>query len=691
MTTPPNPPPTTTTTPATPSTGTAPTIDLKNIGDAVGLYKKLKETIIDSNDKINQFTTAQMLGFSQVNAYLAETNNLFNNLGKADFSTGFIEQYNSIRSVVSKTMSELNNIGIGGVFEKLKSFGLDKIIPIDIIGKGVEAVDDYMKKQLAAADAGLRLRDSIISNASASGNLGVVYQKSGEQLTNINAYLADYNEIITKASKATNTLPSEVEKYISALSKLPGFLENYVSLTADGNEQTDMLAATINFARGAGRDYSEVISDMEEAMNDYNATSNQAIDYVARMSEVTNKLGINFSIVRGFVKDIGDTLGKFGNNTDASARILLKYVGALREAGASGKQSADMLNTMTKSIAGMSMAQKGFLSARSGGPGGLVGALQIEDMMRKNQTDKVLEMVMKDLTKQFGKVVTMDEALKDPRLAAQFKRQRMMLTKGPYGSLFGTEQDATKGLDMFSKVQSGKISMKEAAKALGNQSIGAELINRGQDLTQQTATTFGLAGIDLANLQRGLSIQSLNTAQDTLAATSGNADSNTRIQFSTGQAEMKSNLLQSMSAAKAEGANNIIENNNKNPEELYKDSLSSKLYGTTRDLVTLMEKNLKPTFASPIDNINNVLGADGVTQAKSKENFEKELAKEQRNAQVPRARAMIPEAPVQKEKKELREDQKVKVQVDLTYNGKQIESGSIIADLFRVYVNPGAR
>ena len=73
--------------------------------------------------------------------------------------------------------------------------------------------------------------------------------------------------------------------------------------------------------------------------------------------------------------------------------IMNDYVGALQNTGMTGQHAMEVVKGMTDSIAGMSVAQKAFLSSQTGGPGGLMGAFQIEKDLREGKIDKVFDKV----------------------------------------------------------------------------------------------------------------------------------------------------------------------------------------------------------------------------------------------------------------------------------------------------------
>jgi hypothetical protein len=626
------------------------------------VYQSLKEQSLELTRTDIAFTEGQIMGLSQISNAVSNTTKLYANLGQVNFAMGFSEQYSVIAQLAEDTFKSVKKLtpqAIEDAFAKAKLK-----IPLDTLMKGKDAVNDYIKAQLNAADAGLRLRDSILTNASATGTLGTVYQKSGSELTSLNALLHKHRTMIDLAAQATNTAPEAVQKYYSELGKLPGTLDQVINLTDKGGIKTSMLSATLLLARGAGMDASEAIVSMREALDDYDASGEKAITYVARMSEMSTKLGLELGHVRNFMHSTSEVLGKFGNNTDAAARILNNYSAALRSSGASGKQTVDMIDTMTKGIAGLTTAQKALLSARSGGPGGLVGALKIDKIIKEGKTDEIMEMARKDLTKQFGKVITLEDALKDTRLAPQFKKQQAMLQSGPYGNLVGDEQKATRWLEAFKKIESG-ARPEDIYKPEGSQSVGAKIMEKGQQIGDQSATAFGMSGLQFRASQNTGAVVGMETVQGTFAARSGSHTIGTEIN-NDAAVEMRQNILREQNNARYQGAKRTGELGRENTHAgLYQDAsrlhakedFASKVEFLQNNAVKMMEAPLnlvksmldtKPTAMQNQSRLNNLIRGERsaptdpevmvpVPQTKEKDNAKAKTIKKQGQQQEQQA------------------------------------------------------
>ena len=96
-----------------------------------------------------------------------------------------------------------------------------------------------------------------------------------------------------------------------------------------------------------------------------------------------------------------------------------------------------------------------------------MGAAQIEKMIRSGDIEGVQKKVMDTLKKQFGKIVTLDEATQSEGSAAQRQKQIMLLQQGPLGAMAKTPEDAGRLLDAMAK---GKVT-KEGAGGLDSKGL----------------------------------------------------------------------------------------------------------------------------------------------------------------------------------------------------------------------------
>ena len=289
------------------------------------------------------------------------------------------------------------------------------------------------------------------------------------------------------AARATNTNLQSVQEYYKSLSQIPGALDkNIGNVTA--------LNATLSISKSVHRDAGEVIKDMSTAYNNLGITGETSLNFVARMSDLASKLKVNFNDLKTAIQGtIGSFKGIADANNEANDKMAIgiqqvygQYVGALKETGMTGEHAATVVENMTKSISNMTLAQKAFLSQQTGGSGGLLGAVQIEKMLREGNYKEVFEKAKSMIQDQMGDIVTQEEALQDEGMATRFIEQRTKLMQNPILKNFvgGSESDATRVMEMFSKMDKGEIKEQDYKEIFSKTT--QERITQGENYAAKT-------------------------------------------------------------------------------------------------------------------------------------------------------------------------------------------------------------
>lgn len=439
------------------------------------------------------FLTSQTLGASQ--AYGA--------LGKTVNSSLIGDQFKSLWSSVSAGKDSFSKL-IGPATSLLGALGrpgkaIEDLItgaskaanPMKALG---EAVQNQIGKFTTNADNVVKLRDTYFQMMSASGGLNDALARSGPNLKNVNNLVGEQMNRINGATSATNLSKEQIIGYYMQLGKVPGALNEQIKTTEKAGGTLDGLIARTRLAAATGRDSKDVIDDTTTALRTYNIAGAASLIFVARMSELNSKFGMEFQDTQKYMLDTANTFKFIGNEAEGSAKMFNKLMTAFKETGLSAKASTELIQGITTQISKLSIAQKSFLSAQTGGPGGLVGGFQIEKMLREGKVDEVFDKMQTQMKRQFGKIVSIDEAAQSPQAAAQLVRQREMLKGGPLGQFADTDDKAQRILDAFKKGE--KIDVKELSK-------GSDLLNKNLE----TGKTWQDKNITLAK-----------TANDTLEA-----------------------------------------------------------------------------------------------------------------------------------------------------------------------------
>src|SRR6185436_911002 len=397
-------------------------------------------------------TEKQTTQFGLLSAAVLGARTSFNTLHNIDVGglNTFVDQIGYLTETFTDAKS-----GIGQLVNfAQQAFG--RMVPQTIISQGLSAVKNFVINLAQSADNALRLQNAYIQLSARTGNLSEVYAAAGPNLENLNTLLEKQTALVANAIKTTGLGPEGVQSYYAQLGTIPKALEATVTSSDSASETISLLTASIKIASGTGRNYVDIIEDMKVAFKDYNLTGEEALKFTSRMTEISNKFGTNLDVVRDSLRGTAGVFKMFGNEAEASSRILNNYVGALQSTGLSGDAAVEVVTDMTRAIGNLGIAQKAFLSAQTGGPGGLMGAFQIEKMMREGKIDEVFEKVRTQMQKQFGQIVTLDDASSNPAAAAQMTKQMMILRQGPLGQFAKSDQEAIRILEGFKNRQERK-------------------------------------------------------------------------------------------------------------------------------------------------------------------------------------------------------------------------------------------
>lgn len=515
-----------------------------SLGDLNEIAENAKSTFSAFNNVLSSYgvsinTTKALTGqqttqFGLLTSAILGTRRSFDTFNNIDTSSlgGFTDQIKYMIETLGDTKS-----GLGMLVNMFN-------IPATDASKGAVAIKNFALNLAQSADNVLRLQNAYIQLSAKTGNLGEVFTTAGPDLEHLNALLEKQAAMMSNAVKATGLAPEVIQRYYSELGAIPKALEATVVSSGSSAESVSMLTATIKTAMGTGRSYAEVIDDMKLAFKDYNITGEDALRFSTRMSEISNKFGINLDVVRDSLRSTANTFKMFGNEADASARILNQYVGALKSTGLSGDAAVEVVTSMTSALGNLNIAQKSFLSAQTGGPGGLMGAFQIEKMMREGKMDEVFDKVREQMQKQFGGIVSLDEASRSQASASQLTRQMMILRQGPLGQFAKTDQEAIRILEGFKAKQEGRSPTSDLSSRVVQESM-----DKGTLIQEKSYTELSKIRGVLEGLRGTADVSNLGFMQSALTASAGTPLS----QISESQRKSKIGLTSFMSGTAADG------------------------------------------------------------------------------------------------------------------------------------------
>lgn len=318
-----------------------------------------------------------------------------------------------------------------------------------------------------------------------TGDLTAFNRAAGDELNNLNEITIKHNSLLEQTARSTDfTLPS-IKKYSAALLEIPGSFE----AIRDGSMN---MSAQLELARGLGIDETVMVKGWQEAYQKLSLSVASSMDFTTRASEIAQKYGMRIDDVTKALNNSAGAFAMFTDGGDSAANmtqslsaVMDGFMSSLKDANVPLSERQELFGKLTDRMSNMSVAQQAFLSSQTGGPGGLMGAFQIDKMKGEaGGVGKIYEMIQKQMKQQLGAPVTLAQAGTSEAAARQYERQLLILQNGPLGSMAKDRASAEKLLEAMQK---GTGKLPEITKDIGTLQTAA--IERGNKFAQ---TNVGL-------------------------------------------------------------------------------------------------------------------------------------------------------------------------------------------------------
>ena len=487
-----------------------------NIGAAAGNVSNFSAQASQMLDKLSDSASRGSVGFGVLSAGLLGAQAAFRGFNGAvddsrvnDFSSQFKQLSEDLKS--SPVGSVAHTAALSALSSMMKAAGASS----EQLGHMTLATAEAFLK---GADNMLHLQNAMTMSSAAGGAMTEFLQAAGKDLENLNDITLKAAQVQNTSRGATGMSREEMQKYLNDIKDIPGGLLHMGDSIELATGKTTLLTAAIQYADGAGRAHKEVIKDITDGMVEYGMTMEGGLRYSARMSEVSETLHARTGDVDSAMKSAADNFKSYIRNgqdastmTDGMSKSMEEYVARLQSIGVPTKQAIEMFGQYNSQLAQMTLGQKAFLSAQTGGPGGLRGALQMEDLMGKDP-EAAQKKVMETIQKMTGPIVSREKAEQSEGAAAQYTRQMQLLMQGPMGAQVKDTQQAAAMMEAMSKGQTMPL---EKGRSL------EETIKTGQQLEQTKMTQVQQMDVKAESVQIAGAKAALDFTQNTMAGRSG--------------------------------------------------------------------------------------------------------------------------------------------------------------------------
>ena len=302
----------------------------------------------------------------------------------------------------------------------------------------------------------------------------VAFTLFGDSSEQAKKSISDFPNALRRSSAATAISTQNLNDMAKTMQIVPGALAlvntGIAGIADTQNMAIQPMAALATVSRAFGMTSAEAATMGLNAWRNFGQTTEETITQMGKMADASRQTGVDRRTANEQIERASENLAIFGQKTGAAASTWATFMSSLRNAGVPISQIGSMVNTVTQNIANMTVQNRAFISMVSGmsqGRTALGGALQLELAMRTPEgMQKNLEALTSTLS-QFagGKIITIEEAARNPQLEMQFQLQRQMLQR--LNGITNQEQQ-NRVLETLQNVQRGGMSQVEGSRALSD-------------------------------------------------------------------------------------------------------------------------------------------------------------------------------------------------------------------------------
>ncbi len=422
---------------------------------------------------------------------------------------------NSVSKQFTDFVNNAKNIGDLGGLSKALNINIDSM-PLN---KAKEAIKSLASNFFESASSAQEFQTSFLNLLSTSGQFSEVMDKGKLSTEKLNERMAAFNVNLTSVANATGFSRDQVAGFAKELGKIPGALDTNIQFGKDNIRTLNQLDAATKLAAGSGQSLTTVTEVLRNAYDNSNVSGKKSLEFYSHISEASQKLGMRFDDVKQYALEVAGSLKYVGNEGEGSLNVLNRYTEALKATGLGAKASQEIIKGMVSQVGNLTTGTKAFLSARSGGPGGLQGSFQIDKMLRDGKIEEVTKMLESNLKKQLGgRIVSLDDASKSQQGAAQYQKQLSLVQSGAFGGMVKDDAQAKRLLDALASGNVGKASeLLDSSKSLEN------TVSSGSQLQQEQVNILTQINTGIDALTSVSALQAKETIKSFTAAGSGTA------------------------------------------------------------------------------------------------------------------------------------------------------------------------
>ncbi len=330
-------------------------------------------------------------------------------------------------------------------------------------------VDTFFKQIQAARDYQANLFQLTMTTGEYSRAAGM----QGNTSLDLARHAKEVTAQIENVSKATGVTTAQAGKFRAALGPIPGALDSIGVQSYSTGKDMNFLEASMKIATGAGMDFDQAAGTLQATYMNLGLEGQDLLGQFASIGEVVRQAGVPLETAKGYFDELAGSL-KFLSTDISGAMGLLGALSTKLSATLGPTAIKELASGMVGGLTKMDMSMRAFQSQLTGGPGGMLGAVQMrEDLGREGGMARGLERMQEAFQRITGHgVLTRSEVAESGRqdLAGAFVRQQELMQQ--MGLAGGEDQaskmadalkDGTLTADMMTAFSEAEDPVKEAA------------------------------------------------------------------------------------------------------------------------------------------------------------------------------------------------------------------------------------
>ncbi len=411
---------------------------MASMGDvAARVGPQIADAILKATKSLGEFgTTAQSI--------LQNGVELWNNLEQSvlsyvsaqensgeDTASLFLKAASVLDSFIGVIPDSITGIGKFGEAGKIAGSSITEsfkdIAPmLKIIGTSDFVISGF-SRMATQADNAYQVQRSLISLAASQGQLNSVVDDGTNSFQTIDLAMTNMSDSAFESAQATGQTVASMMDLATSLGKIPGAISDNIDI---GGLFSSQLVVTSQIASAFGQSQTDVAKTLNALYETVGLRGTESMQVISSMYTAAGDSKLRFEGFSKSVMDIATNFKMLGDNTGAATNIVKAFDTAFKDSEISPQAMQQVIGSMAAGIQGMDRGRQAFVSAATGGPGGLAGAFQIELAMQEGRMDEVMQKTMTAMQQQFGgQILTLKDAGENPALAGEFYKQVQYLTQ----------------------------------------------------------------------------------------------------------------------------------------------------------------------------------------------------------------------------------------------------------------------